>query len=148
VLDHYLATRREELRTKPEAVGLVARAVGAYFGEVIRRQIRSFWRISPDDFSGWELRLEPVYLVFNPIDVAYDAITHGDEAGPTAHLQLEDEDREVVEARLAELPGVTDEEFFLLSTRLEVLEIAIEAIKARMFGLGLGEGKFSDDDGD
>jgi hypothetical protein len=154
LLDHYISTRRQELvadgvgqvRAHPELIGLVARAAGAYFGEVVRRHFRSFWHVPSDDPSTWELRLEPVYLSFSPIAVAYDAITHGDEAGPTAHIQLDDEDREAVEARLAELPAASDEEFFSFSTRLEVLEIAVDAIKARMMGSGLGEVAFDEDD--
>jgi hypothetical protein len=146
VLDHYIATRRDELNARPETIGLVARAVGAYFGEVVRHRMRSFWHVESDDPSSWELRLEPVYLAFNPLGVAYDAITHGDDDGPTAHLQLDDEDREAVEARLAELPAASDEEFFALSTRLEVLDIAVDAIKARMMSSGLGEVSFTSED--
>jgi hypothetical protein len=127
-------------------IGLVARAAGAYFGEVVRRQLQCFWHTPSDDPTLWELRFEPVYLSFSPVGVAYDAITHGDEAGASAQLQLDDEDREAVEARLAELPAASDEEFFSLSTRLEVLEIAVDAIKARMMSSGLGEVQFTDHD--
>jgi hypothetical protein len=147
VLDHYLATRRAELLvtrlTKPEMLGLVARAAGSYFGEVVRRRFRCSWHIPSDDPSLWELRFEPVYLALNPVAVVYDAITLGDDEGPTARLELDDEDRDAVEARLSQLPPVTDEEFSSLSTRLEVLEIAVEAIKARMMSSGLGEVGFS-----
>jgi len=72
------------------------------------------------------------------VAVAYDAITYGDEEGPTAHIHLDDEDRQAVEARLADLPSASNEEFFSFSTRLEVLEIAVEAIKSRMMSTGLG----------
>jgi hypothetical protein len=156
LLDHYISSRRTELVSngvgdigiagRPEVIGLVARAAGAYFGEVVRRQFRSFWHAPSDDPSTWEIRLEPVYLAFSPVGVAYDAITHGDEAGPTAHFQLDDEDREAVEARLAELPAASDEEFFSFSMRLEVLEIAVDAIKARMMGAGLGDVGFAEED--
>lgn len=146
VLDHYVATRRKELTDKPETMGLVARTVGAYFGEVVRRRIASFWHVASEDPSTWEIRLMPVYLAFHPVGVAYDAVTHGDQDGPTEYLRIEDEDREAIEARLAELPAATDEEFFLLSTRLEVLDIAVDAIKARMMSSGLGEVMFSDAD--
>ena len=148
VLDHYIASRRQELRDKPETVGLVVRAIGAYFGELVRHRFVAFWHIDSDDSSSWELRFEPVYLAFNPLGVAYDAITHGDEEGPTAHLQLDDEDCEAIEARLAELPVGSDEEFFSLSTRLEVLDIAVDAIKARMMSTGLGDVSFTTEDYD
>jgi hypothetical protein len=146
VLDHYVATRRAELTDKPETMGLVARTVGAYFGEVVRRRVASFWHVASEDPSTWEIRLMPVYLAFHPVGVAYDAITHGDQDGPTEYLRIEDEDREAIEIRLAELPVSSDEEFFSLSTRLEVLEIAVDAIKARMMSSGLGEVSFSDAD--
>ena len=148
LLDHYVATRRGELVQKPELIGLLARAAGAYFGEVVRRRIRSFWHLGSDDPATWEIRVEPAYLAFSPVGVAYDAVTHGDEEGPTAHLQLDDEDREAVELRLAELPSASDEEFFAFSTRLEVLEIAVDAIKARMMSSGLGEVAFTNADYD
>jgi hypothetical protein len=150
VLDHYLGTRREELLTarsaNPEAMGIVARAAAAYFGEVVRAQFRAFWHVPSDDPAHWELRFESVYLSVNPLAVVYDAISHGDEEGPIAYLELEDEDREAVAARLQELPPASDEEFFSLTTRLEVLEIAVDVIKARTMAAGLGEVAFSSDD--
>ena len=146
LLDHYIGTRRSELVSRPETIGLVGRAAGAYFGEVVRRRFRSFWHLASDDPSTWEVRFEPVYLAFSPLAVAYDAITHGDEEGPTAHFQLDDQDREAVEVRLAELPAASDEEFFSFSTRLEVLDIAVDAIKARMMSSGLGEVSFTSED--
>jgi hypothetical protein len=150
VLDHYLATRRDELLrarvSNPEAMGLVARTAGAYFGEVVRAHFRSVWHLPSDDPTSWEVRFESVYLAVNPLAVVYDAISHGDEEGPIAYLELEDEDREAVAARLSELPPAPDEEFFSLATRLEVLEIAVDVIKARMMASGLGEVAFSSDD--
>ena len=150
LLDHYLATRREELllarAANPEAMGLVARAAAAYFGEVVRRHFRSFWDVPSDDPSTWEVRFESVYLSVNPLAVVYDAIAHGDEEGPIAYLELEDEDREAVAARLNELPLATDDEFFSLATRLEVLEIAVDVVKSRMMASGLGEVSFAQDD--
>ena len=150
LLDHYLATRRDELlaarSANPEAMGLVARAAAAYFGEVIRTHFGAFWHLPSDDHAQWELRFETVYLSANPVAVVYDAISHGDEEGPVAYLELEDEDREAVAARLQELPDASDEEFFSLATRLEVLEIAVDVIKSRMMAAGLGEVAFSSED--
>ena len=150
LLDHYLATRRDELlavrEANPEAMGLVARAAAAYFGEVVRRHFQAFWNIPDDDPTQWEVRFESVYLSVNPLAVVYDAIVHGDEEGPVAYLELEDDDRDAVAARLSELPLASDDEFFSLATRLEVLEIAVDVIKSRMMAAGLGEVTLSSDD--
>jgi hypothetical protein len=146
LLDHYLASRRDDLTARPELGGLIARAAGAYFGEVVRRRVRTFWHVPNDDPSAWELRAEPVYLSFNPVEVAHDVITHGDEEGPTSRLQLDDEDRDLVEQRLAELPAATENEFYSLSTWLEVIDIAVDAAKARMMRDGVGDVVFAPDD--
>jgi hypothetical protein len=113
---------------------------------VVRAHFRSFWHLPSDDPGTWEVRFESVYLSVNPMAVVYDAIAHGDEEGPIAYLELEDEDREAVAARLQELPLATDDEFFSLATRLEVLEIAVDVIKARMMQSGLGEVVFARED--
>ncbi len=146
LLDHYLEMRRPELKSRPEAMRLIVRAAGAYFGEVARRRIGAFWRTDDHDLLEWDLCAEPVYLSFNPFAVAYDAVHHGDEAGPTSHFELDDEDREAVETRLLELPALPEEEFYLLSTRLEVLDIAVDTVKARMVSAGLGDVAFGPQD--
>jgi len=146
VLDHYIRSRREEVSLHPETAGLLARVIGAYFGEVIRRKIPSFWHLPSEEAADWQVRLEPVYLALTPYEIAHDALTLGENGDPTARLTLDDEDREVVEARLSELPPARDEEFFSLATRLEVIDIAVDAIKARMMSSGLGDVVFSQED--
>jgi hypothetical protein len=146
LLDHYLASCRADLTLRPDLAGLIARAAGAYFGEVVRRRIHMHWHVPTDDPSAWELRAEPVYLSFNPVAVAHDAISHGDEEGPTSRLLLDDDDRDLVEARLAELPAATENEFYALSTWLEVIDIAVDAAKARMMRDGQGDVVFAPDD--
>jgi len=148
VLDHYIRSRREEVSLHPETAGLLARVIGAYFGEVIRRKIPAFWHLPSDDATEWQVRLEPVYLALYPYEIAHDALTLGENGDPTARLALDDEDREVVDARLSELPPASDEEFFSLTTRLEVIDIAVDAIKARMMSSGLGDVAFSPEDYD
>jgi hypothetical protein len=148
LLDHYVRSRRDEVKELPETGGLLARVIGAYFGEVLHRKFPSFWHLPSDDAAEWQLRLEPVYLALYPYEIAYDAMTLGDNGDPTARLELEEEDREAVEARLSELPAASDDEFFSLTTRLEVIEIAVDAIKARMMSAGLGDVAFSPKDYD
>jgi hypothetical protein len=53
-----------------------------------------------------------------------------------ARLELEEEDHEAVMARLADLPPVSEDEFYATSTRLEVIDIAVEAIRARRMAAG------------
>jgi hypothetical protein len=133
VLDHWLRGARADER--PEAAALVARAAGAYIGEVVRRRHASWWRVEGGDPSSWRIELRDVFLSFAPVDVARDAM--GLDRGPdgelldVASLDLDDDDREAVSARLAELPRVSDEELRSPSTRVEVVDIAVEAIRQR-----------------
>jgi hypothetical protein len=71
-----------------------------------------------------------------------DAHCPGGEADAEAaaeameQLEIDDADREAVAARLAELPPVPEDEFFAPSTRLEVIDIAVDAIRARRLADG------------
>jgi len=59
--------------------------------------------------------------------------------GEAAPLILEEEDRWAVSARLAELPPVSEEEYYATSTRLEVIDIAVEEIRSRRMAEGEDE---------
>lgn len=139
ILDHYLAGARATAAEKQPAGVLVAHAAGAYFGEVVRRRYPSWWRLDGDDPSEWRLELEPVYLSFSPVQLVADALFFREDSEANERLELEDDDRRAVAARLAELPGVDEDEFYAPSTRLEVIDIAVDAIRARRLGEG-GEG--------
>ncbi len=146
LLDHYLEEGRNAAREKPETAALVAHAAGAYFGEVVRRRHASWWRVEGIDPAMYRLELESAYLSFSPVQLMADALLRVDrpaeeesaaeEEDASERLELEEEDRDAVAQRLAELPPVSDREFYAPSTRLEVIDIAIEAIRARRMGDG------------
>lgn len=64
------------------------------------------------------------------------AAEDGEAAEEVAHLILEEQDRQAVSARLAELPPVSEAEYYATSTRLEVIDIAVDAIRARRLAAG------------
>jgi hypothetical protein len=145
ILDHYLGEGRQAAGERLEAAALVAHAAGAYFGEVVRRRYPSWWRVEGDDPGAWRLEFEQVYLSFSPIQLVADALLHGspaageaeaagDEAGE--RFELEEADRAAVAARLANLPAVPEAEFYAPSTRLEVIDIIVDAARARRMAEG------------
>ena len=81
------------------------------------------------------VRLENIYKSFGSVEVVKGL-----------DLEVEDGDREAIELRLSELPQVDEDEFYSLATRLEVIDIAVDAIKARMVQDGLGDVGFSASD--
>lgn len=135
LVDHWLREGRAAVQLRPETVPLLAHAAGAYFGEVVRRRYAAWWRTESSDPAAWRVELRDVYLSFCPVDVARDAL--GLERGPDDELleatsfDLDDDDREAVAARLAELPEVEEEEYRAPSTRLEVLDIIVDAIRRK-----------------
>jgi hypothetical protein len=196
VLDGYLGGARAAVQERPETLPLVAAAIGAYLGEVVRRYHHCWWRTDSDDPLGWQLEFRDVYLSFRPVELAQaslllhpnepafiDEPTDEDEpddgvhaghppvatgeASPSADeadgsepdamddaecavheegaarepvvsegpdepgLILEEVDRLAVRARLDRLPAVTEEEYWAPSTRLEVIDIVVDAIQAQ-----------------
>jgi hypothetical protein len=114
---------------------LLAHAAGAYFGEVVRRRHASWWRTDEPDPAQYRIELRDVFLSFGPIDVARDALCldrgpDGEELDISS-FDLDDDDRQAVADRLAELPEVGEDEYRAPSTRLEVLDIVVDAVRQR-----------------
>lgn len=147
VLDHYAVTVRAELAQNPALGALVAPALGAYFGELVRVRFEGFWRVQSANQHDWSVCSSVVFLAINPVGVAYDAVYGGEEhGGPRSNLRVAPEDREYLDRRLATLPEVPAEEFFTFTTRFEVLEVASAALSAKMEEEGYAGTRFSPED--
>jgi hypothetical protein len=139
ILDHYATLAGKKFSPRVELEPLVALAIGAYFGEVVRRKLGGFW-LTSGSVHDWRLCLRPVFLSLNPIGAAYDALHRGQSHdGPRSHLLVAPEDSEWVERRLASVPPTPLEDFYLLATRMEAIEVAVEALRARMVLQGYEE---------
>jgi len=147
VLDHYVSTVRETLKDRSEIPALIARAAGAYFGEVVRTVIPGFWRVPSPNVHDWQLCSRVALLWVNPVGIAYDAIYGSSEHdGPRSMVRCAPEDRPFLERRLETLPPVPEDQYFLFTTRLEVLEVANEALHARLEEQGYGETELTEED--
>lgn len=146
LLDHYLGEVRDELASKPELAELTAHAAGAYFGEVLRRQMRGFWRTATS-LHDFQVCSSVAFVSINPFGVAYDALFGGtDHQGPRSNLRLAPEDHGYIGARLATVPELPEDQFFLLTTRIEVIEITVEALRARLEQEGYSEMEYTPED--
>jgi hypothetical protein len=147
LVDHYAAEARSVVKNRPEVLDLTAQALGAYFGEVARRHLGAFWVVPGSNLNDWTLCGESAYVSINPIGVGYDALLGSTEhSGPSSHLKLSGEDRAEVIRRLDQLPTVSEGEFFTLCTRLEVLEIVMDSIRAQANLRGYSEVTYSAED--
>ena len=145
LLDQYVREAREAARERPESVELVAPAVGAYLGEVMRQEFGGEWW-AEGDHDAWRLYFTNVYLAFNPIGMAREAITMTEEPGWHAHMALDPGERDEIEARLAAMPEVDEEEYYLPTTRLDVVTAVVETLRARAEAAGIGDVTFSKED--
>lgn len=127
VLDHYL---RQSVRgARDEAVDLMARVAGAYFGEVVRRSLPGVrWGQDEPDPRRARLEFERFFLCFNPIGAALEAITGAPTEGFHTHFQVLDEARTAVNAALEAGMEVGDDDYFTLGVRLETLEQVADVV--------------------
>ncbi len=147
LLDHYATLSRETVRERPELAPLIARAAGSYFAEVVRARLTGFWRVPTPNVHDWSICSTAVFLWFNPIGIAYDALFSGTEHdGPRSMLRVAPEEHDFLEQRLASLPPLPEDEYFSFSTRFEVIEVATEALHARLVATGYEETEFGAED--
>lgn len=134
ILDHYLTLAGEE-RTDDakgaEVLGLVASSAGAYFGEVVRGITGARWHLGdPDDPSSWRLEMEHVFLSFNPVGMAREAVIGGEQEGWNAHLEVLEQDRKLIAQALENVGGVSEGDYYRLAVRWEVVEQALAVLEA------------------
>ena len=131
LLDHYVGGARAELEAKPELQAVIERSVGAYFGEIVRQLYGGFWRAEGDPES-WRVCLSSVYLAFNPLGVAREALANDHAEGWHAHAKVEEAYEPFVKARLDAFGDIDADEFFLPSSRWDALEVVVSVVKERM----------------
>ncbi len=141
ILDQWVRDARGELNERPELVDVVQSAAGAYLGEVVRRTFGANW-ITEGDHAGWRLCMSTVFCAFNPVGLVREALMLAEAEGWHAHFELDPGEKELIEARLAALPEVSEDEYYAPSTRFDVVNIVVDALRERMRGSGLADVRF------
>lgn len=126
VLDHYA-----DLADSPrdEVVSLLAPMCGAYFGEVIRRELADGdWQIGAEGHAQWRLSFDHCSLAFNPIGAALEILLRQDVPEWGAHLQTAPADRLRIEKALDVFGDVRDRDYYTFSVRYEAIEQAYRTL--------------------
>jgi len=147
LVDQYVRDAREAMKERPESIDLVAPAIGAYLGEVMRQQFRGIWE-AEGAHESFRLFFSTVYLSFNPIGMAREALTMMEAEGWNAHLTVDPGEREAIAERVAAMPDVDEEEYYLPTTRVEVVTAVVETLRARAEAAGTGDVRFEREDYD
>lgn len=145
VLDQWVRDARDELKERPELAELVQTSAGAYLGEVVRRAFGANW-VLEKEHSAWRLCMSTVFCAFNPVGLVREALLLGEAEGWHAHFELDPGEKELIEARLAALPEVGEDEYYAPSTRFDVVNIVVDALREKMRGTGLGDVRFTAED--
>jgi hypothetical protein len=147
LLDQWVRDARREHVIRPEVARIVETAGGAYLGEVMRLAFGGHWRTVGEE-SDWRLLLSSAYCAFNPVAMVREAIELAPAEGWHAHMDLDPSDRDAIEARLAALPEVDDDEYYAPSTRFDVVELVVDALRAMQQSRGHGAVRFETEDYD
>ncbi|MCH9681318.1 MAG: hypothetical protein K0V04_07790 [Deltaproteobacteria bacterium] len=153
VVDHYLSMARDEDREP--IVSLIAAGAGAYFGELIRREIGATWVGDGREPRRLRLLVQPQFVHFSPIDQAYEAIAGAPLSAddpriapgpafdgafglepPRPNQPEEEGDAQWLVDRLAELPPVAEDQFHSLTCRFETLQLMLELLATRQASQG------------
>jgi len=130
ILDHYLSLVRTSCEERPALLALTANAAGAYFGELVRQRFDGFWLMPTPDVHDWYVCTRAVYFKFNPIGVVHEVIAQASShPGPGGEFKLARDEQALIEERLAAVPAVATEHYYLLSTRLEAIDIVMETLR-------------------
>lgn len=143
LVDHWLKEAAGvESDAEEEVHALAAEAAGAYFGEVVRRALDDGrWRLSPDA-SRWRLELGGVFLAFNPLGMAREAMAGEPLDGWNAHLEVLPQDRGLLEQTLSHLGDIREDDYYRLAVRWEVIEQVVAALEAAKQARGDGAQRF------
>jgi hypothetical protein len=147
LVDQYVREARTAYEARPESIDLVAPAVGAYLGEIMRQEFGAEW-FADGSYESWRLYFHHVYLSFNPIGIAREAITMNDEEGWSAHVTLDPAERDAIDERLGAMPDVDEDEYYLPTTRFDVITVVVETLRARAEATGTGDVEFTREDYD
>ncbi len=134
ILDHYARTRAGTTGPSSEEVrDLLTPALGAYFGEVVRRTLPGVrWRVPTDleDYGSYRLEFELVFLHFNPLGIAREVLAHDEVEDSGASFQVLDEAKASLHEALEESGGVSLDDYYSFTIRYETLELVISVLSA------------------
>jgi hypothetical protein len=133
ILDHYARTRAAAGEARDEVRDLLTPALGAYFGEVVRRSMPGErWRVPADqeDYASYRLEFELIFLHFNPLGIAREVLEQEEVEGSGANFQVLDEARAALHEALEHSGGVALDDYFTFTIRYETLELVISVLSA------------------
>ncbi len=125
-VDHYLRSVGD---VSDELLGLVAPALGAYFGEVVIAHLGGEWEARAEDPMEWAITIaSPAgpLATFRPVAMAAEAVRREDLDDVDASISTPPDLTARVAQALAAASPVEEEYYYSLTGRLETIEHVVE----------------------
>jgi hypothetical protein len=133
IVDHYARNTAGAAEARDEVRDLLTPALGAYFGEVVRRTIPGVrWHVPADveDYANYRLEFELIFLHFNPLGVAREVLEQDEVPDSGGTFEVLDEARIALHEALEQNGGVSLDDYYSFTIRYETLELVISVLSA------------------
>lgn len=124
VLDHYL---RDIPKAQSDTLRLMLATAGAYFGEVLIREIGGRWEISGEQPTDWRVVLTSGISVC-PAGLVAANVAGADVSDFDCEIEAPAAIREIIEKAMSSMSDVTEEEYFSLAGRFDTLQHLHEVV--------------------
>lgn len=111
-------------------------AIGCFFGEIARRHLSGRWVIDGDCPSNWRIELGPCFLHFKPVGMTGECVAACESPEYDGAFGTLTETHVELETRLSEAPPLSENEYFTLGGRLEVLSLVVDWLVAKRLTAG------------
>lgn len=142
LVDQYVREVRESVKKDAAAFDLVAFAVGGYLGETMRRTFGGEWFVEGEPRQ-YRLYFTRVKLSTNPMGLAREALLAAEDEDFPSSFVVDPLYRAFVEERLKDVQPVSEDEYFLPSTRFDTAAFIVELLHAKMALEGQTRQRFS-----
>jgi hypothetical protein len=134
LVDQYL--RQMPSDAPSEARQLAIAGAGCYFGEVARRLLHGRWVLPDPAPSSWRVELVSCFLYFSPVGMAGEIQSRGESEEDDGSFATAVEQREDLHQMLAAAAPFSEDEYYSLSGRIDVLQLAADWLVGRRLSSG------------
>ncbi len=134
LVDMYLREVPED--ATEEVLHLIVASSGCYFGEVARRVLNGRWAVGSGAPEGWRMELASCFLYFYPVGMAGEVYSRGKDPDYDGSLGTMIEAHDGLSEMLANAAPFSEDEYYSLACRVEVLQLAADWLTARPMAAG------------
>lgn len=106
-------------------------AIGCYFGEVVRRKLDARWAVDGSDPHQWRIELRSCFLYFSPVGMAGEVMFGCETPEHDGSFGTHDDTHDDLAQMLAAAAPYSEDEYYSLSGRVDVLELVSDWLVAR-----------------